>query len=87
MPRLTTLVTLPRGKRGIPLRPHERPTTRRICRFAIAVGPRVTARPLALRRASLKSEDVRLMPQSLRGGGFLARLIPLRLAVRPEPAR
>jgi len=45
----------------MPLRPHDRPTATRTARLAVAVGPRWTARPVALNLAARNSIDVRLI--------------------------
>jgi len=47
------------GQRGMPERPHARPTAIRTMRFESAPGPRDAARAVAERRAARKSIDVR----------------------------
>jgi hypothetical protein len=48
-----------RGQRGMPDRPHVRPTPIRTTRLPSAVGPRDAARAVAEIRAARKSIDVR----------------------------
>ena len=63
-----------RGQRGMPERPHARPTAIRTIRFPSAPGPRLAARAVAESRAARKSIEVREATDGVYGSSQTPRV-------------